>query len=284
MSEEIEKNMDGDDTSETAAMESALAPKASRNIGSKLVFAAGLGSPLVALIGALGSGWGLWDFSKGFIAMAAALGLALFSVVCGLLIGWLQKRKSVSGGKAPRWAGMLLGLFMAGWLLNIVYTGRSVPAIHDISTDLADPPQFQALSLRADNFENIPGKDEVAMKGMSPQQRWVMIHQREYGDIRSVRISQPVGAVIAKAERLAKARGWEIGAVDPATGRMEATDVTRFFRFKDDVVIRVRATEDGTGSIVDMRSVSRVGVSDLGANAKRVRSFLADLSGMVTTG
>ena len=66
---------------------------------------------------------------------------------------------------------------------------------------------------------------------------------------------------------------------DPIEGRMEATDTTRFFRFKDDVVIRVRPTEDGTGSIVDMRSISRVGVSDLGVNAKRVRSFIADLAG-----
>jgi uncharacterized protein (DUF1499 family) len=112
----------------------------------------------------------------------------------------------------------------------------------------------------------------------------VLIHQKAYGDIRSVRINMPVGEVIAKAERLAKARDWDISAIDLEAGRLEATDTTRFFRFKDDVVIRVRATEDKTGSIVDMRSVSRVGVSDLGVNAKRVRSFLADLSGTVSAG
>jgi uncharacterized protein (DUF1499 family) len=89
----------------------------------------------------------------------------------------------------------------------------------------------------------------------------------------------PVAEVIAKAERLAKVRGWEIAVVDPIEGRMEATETSRFFAFKDDVVIRVRPTEDGTGSIVDMRSISRVGVSDLGMNAKRVRSFIADLAG-----
>ncbi len=67
----------------------------------------------------------------------------------------------------------------------------------------------------------------------------------------------------------------------PEEGRFEATETSAFFQFKDDVVLRVRPSETGEGSIVDMRSVSRVGVSDLGMNAKRVRAFLADLTGTV---
>jgi uncharacterized protein (DUF1499 family) len=285
MTDETAQGAGAEPMMETEVAEAvAVSAAPSRNIGGKLVFAAGLGSMLVALLGALGSGWGLWHFSVGFQALMVSFGLAAFAVLCGLLIGWLQKRKGISGPKTFRWLGMLLGLVMVGWLLSFVYTGRSVPAIHDVSTDLADPPQFQSLALRADNFDKIPGEDEDGMKGMSPQQRWVLIHQKAYGDIRSVRINMPVGEVIAKAERLAKARDWDISAIDLEAGRLEATDTTRFFRFKDDVVIRVRATEDKTGSIVDMRSVSRVGVSDLGVNAKRVRSFLADLSGTVSAG
>jgi uncharacterized protein (DUF1499 family) len=122
------------------------------------------------------------------------------------------------------------------------------------------------------------------MKGMTPQQRWEVIHRDEYGDIRTVRINQSVADVITKAERLAKVRGWEVAVADPIQGRLEATATTRFFGFKDDVVLRVKPTENGSGSVVDMRSVSRVGVSDLGVNAKRVRAFLADLSGTVTGG
>ncbi|MFZ1565186.1 DUF1499 domain-containing protein, partial [Sphingorhabdus sp.] len=112
--------------------------------------------------------------------------------------------------------------------------------------------------------------------------RWTRIHQDEYGDIRSVRINRPVAEVIEKAGRLAETRGWDIALIEPEQGRLEATETSRFFGFKDDVVIRVRPTEDATGSIVDMRSISRVGMSDLGVNAKRVRSFLADLSGTVS--
>ena len=83
-------------------------------------------------------------------------------------------------------------------------------------------------------------------------------------------------------QRLAEARGWDILSALPEEGRFEATATRTLFGFEDDVVLRVKPTETGEGSIVDMRSVSRVGVSDLGANAERVRSFLADLSGTVT--
>lgn len=249
------------------------------NWGGKLIFGLGLGSVLIALFAGLGSGWGLWEFGFGFQLLMIAFGAGLLAVFGGLFAGWWAKRKGRKAARPLRWAGMVLGGALALWLLSFVYTARSVPAIHDISTDLADPPQFRMLAVRADNLDQIPGEDDPEMKGMNPLQRWAAIHGKAYGDIRSVRIAMPVAEVIAKAERLAKVRGWEIAVADPIEGRMEATDTTRFFRFKDDVVIRVRPTEDGTGSIVDMRSISRVGVSDLGVNAKRVRSFIADLAG-----
>ena len=249
------------------------------NWGGKLIFGLGLGSVLVALVAGLGSGWGIWEFGFGFQLLMVVFGAGLLAVFGGLFVGWWTKRKGRKAARPLRWAGMVLGGALALWLLSFVYTARSVPAIHDISTDLADPPQFRMLAVRADNLDQIPGEDDPEMKGMNPLQRWAAIHGKAYGDIRSVRIAMPVAEVIAKAERLAKVRGWEIAVADPIEGRMEATDTTRFFRFKDDVVIRVRPTEDGTGSIVDMRSISRVGVSDLGVNAKRVRSFIADLAG-----
>ncbi len=256
----------------------AIAERASNKSG-KTIFGLGLGSILIALVGALGSGWGLWDFRFGFQLLMIAFGAALLALLGGFVVGWWAKRKGRVAARPLRWAGMALGGALAVWLFSFAYTARSVPAIHDISTDLADPPQFRMLAVRADNLDQIPGEDDPEMKGMNPLQRWAAIHGKAYGDIRSVRIAMPVAEVIAKAERLAKVRGWEIAVSDPIEGRLEATETTRFFRFKDDVVIRVRPTEDGTGSIVDMRSISRVGISDLGVNAKRVRSFIADLAG-----
>jgi uncharacterized protein (DUF1499 family) len=81
------------------------------------------------------------------------------------------------------------------------------------------------------------------------------------------------GRAFDRAVAAAKAMGWDIVASDPAGGRIEATDTTFWFGFKDDVVVRV--TPQPAGSRVDVRSLSRVGGGDLGANAARIRAFLA---------
>jgi uncharacterized protein (DUF1499 family) len=255
------------------------APLKAKNWGGVVVFVMGAGSIILALLAGLGSGWGLWEFRFGFLLLMIAFGVAVTSLLAGVGIGWWARRKGRIAPRAVRWTGMVLGGALALWLLSFAYTARSVPAIHDISTDLADPPQFKALALREDYLDQIPGAEDPEMRGMNPLQRWAAIHAKAYGDIRSVRIAMPVAEAVAKAERLAQVRGWEVAVADPVEGRMEATDTTRFFRFKDDVVVRIRPTEDGSGSIVDMRSISRVGVSDLGVNAKRVRSFLPDMAG-----
>ncbi len=250
----------------------------------KLVLALALIAAFIGLAGPVGAGWGLWDWKSGLGSLRYSFYLAVFALVLGLFVGWLNKKRGIKATKSFRIMGMVVALGYAGWMLSWVYTARSVPAIHDVSTDLADPPQFRMLALRTDNLDDVPGADDPEMRGLNPQQRWESLHRNAYGDVRTVRISEPVVDVVAKAERLAKARDWDIAIADPIEGRVEATATTALFRFKDDVVLRVRPSEDGKGSVVDMRSVSRVGVSDLGVNAKRVRAFLADLSGTVTAG
>ncbi len=253
-----------------------------RDWQGSLVFAAGVGALLWGIVSALGAGWGAWEWSRGLTGVLWSFILAIGAILFGILFGWRARKSRIARPRFLRWIGMLAAIVYAGWIGTFILAGASVPAIHDISTDLADPPAFRELSLRADNLDAVPGEGEAEMKGMNPQQRWVVVHQKAYGDIRSVRINETVPMVIAKAERLAKARGWDVVVALPEEGRLEATETSAFFRFKDDVVLRVKPTDTGDGSIVDMRSVSRVGVSDLGVNAKRVRSFLADLSGTVT--
>jgi hypothetical protein len=247
-----------------------------------LVLVAGAGALLWGLVSAVGTGWGFWEYTSGLKGVTWAFFLGIGALLFGLLFGWRARKSITPPPRTRRWAGMLIALVYVGWVGTFLVSALSVPAIHDVSTDLADPPSFQTLQLRADNLDNVPGADDADMKGLTPQQRWVTVHQKAYGDIRSVRINEPVPTVVAKAERLAKDRGWDVAVSLPEEGRLEATSTSAFFRFKDDVVIRVRPTDTGEGSVVDMRSVSRVGVSDLGMNAKRVRSFLADLTGTVT--
>lgn len=270
---------------ETPAEHTAVAALAKPSgWAGKLVLALALIAASIGLAGPVGAGWGLWDWQSGLGSLRYSFYLAVFALLLGLFVGWLNKKRGIDATKSFRIMGMIVALVYAGWMLSWVYTARSLPAIHDVSTDLADPPQFRMLALRADNLDDVPGADNPEMKGLNPQQRWESLHRNAYGDVRTVRINEPVVDVVAKAERLAKARDWDVAIADPIEGRVEATATTALFRFKDDVVLRVRPSEDGKGSVVDMRSVSRVGVSDLGMNAKRVRAFLADLSGTVTAG
>ena len=145
---------------------------------------------------------------------------------------------------------------------------KSVPPIHDITTDSFDPPAFIALlpiRKQAPNGADYGGPD------IARQQ------QQGYPDIKSLVLKTEATVTVQKAIDAARSLGWEIVATDAPGGRIEATDTTTWFGFKDDVVIRVRPEASG-GSRVDVRSVSRVGTSDVGANAKRVRQFLSKLA------
>lgn len=262
--------------------EGAVATKAKLDYQGYLVLIAGVGALVWGFVSAVGTGWGFWAYQSGLKGVTWAFFLGLGAILFGILFGWRARKAITPPPRTRRWVGMLVALIYVGWVGTFLMAALTVPAIHDVSTDLADPPTFQTLQLRADNLDNVPGADDEDMKGLTPQQRWAVVHQKAYGDIRSVRINEPVPVVVAKAERLAEARGWDVAVALPEEGRLEATEVSAFFRFKDDMVLRVRPSDTGEGSIVDMRSVSRVGTSDLGVNAKRVRSFLGDLTGTVT--
>lgn len=254
----------------------------SRDWKAWLILFGAVGAILWGLFAAVGAGWGLWGWESGFTGLFYSVILAGVLLLFAALIFWLNRRKGQHGNRPLHWFGVILALGYLGFMAVQAIQARSYPMIHDISTDLADPPAFKVLSLREDNWDDIPGEGDDEMAGLNPQQRWRRIHQQHYGEIRSVRVDQPVKAVMEKAERLAEDRDWDIEAFRVAEGRMEATATSALFRFKDDVVLRVRPTEDGKGSIVDMRSVSRVGISDIGVNAARVKDFLADLSGTVS--
>ncbi len=166
-------------------------------------------------------------------------------------------------------AKLFVGTILSGALLAAIYAlliipGGSVPPIHDITTDLDDPPQFVTLDV------------EEVSTGPFTQEEWRAFHEESYSDIEPVIIDKPPREVLANARALAEARGWEIVDADPEAGILEATATAGYVRFYDDVVVEVTAVADGS-TRVDMRSVSRVGVSDVGYNAARIKSFLADL-------
>ena len=236
-----------------------------------------IGGLVAALVAAVGSGQGLWHFRIGFTILRYAFYAAIAGGLIAIVALVLSQRSRIRGLRTRNVLALAVALLFAGYLGMHIQTARSVPAIHDITTDLEDVPQFRALRVREDNLENIPGEDRPELANSEPEERWKALHREGYPDIKPIRVPWTVQETIGKAQALADKRGWQIAHVDPPRGTLEATDTTRFFRFKDDVVVRARKAPDGKGTLVDMRSISRVGGSDVGLNAKRIRGFLKDL-------
>lgn len=243
---------------------------------ARLCLLLGAGSVVMALVGAIGAGQDWWPKLDGLSIVMAAVVLALVALVFCLIVLLLYRKKGVAIRNLT-----LIGLVCAvGFLAVIGYwvnVGRSVPQIHDITTNLENPPEFQVLKLRPDDFADIPGRGEAKYAGMDARERWQLLHREAYGDLRTVTLPLPVDKAVTLAEEVARNRGWEIAVANPEEGRLEAVDTVSLFKFKDDVVVRVQPGPGGLSSQLDVRSVSRVGRSDLGVNAKRIRGFLKDL-------
>ena len=228
---------------------------------------------LVALIALLmllaagpGTRLGLWEYGTGFLLMRWAFFAGAAAAVLALLFLVIPRTRRNAASTLV--LALVVGT-VAAWIpWNGLQTVRSLPFIHDITTDTVDPPVFVAVvPLRADaaNPPEYPG-EEVAQQ------------QREaYPAVQPLLTELGAAEAFDRAEQVARDLGWEIIVTVPQEGRIEATDTTFWFGFKDDVVIRVRSTAEG--SRVDIRSKSRVGRSDVGANAARIQAFIESFEG-----
>lgn len=242
-----------------------------------LALALSLGGVAAALVAAIGTGAGQWTYGAGLGVLRYAL-LAAASGVLLAVLAWFVSRRSGVGTGWLNVLALVTGLLFIAYLGSMIVTARSLPMIHEATTNLDDVPQFSRLTVRGDNLDKVPDEGKAELAALSPEERWKALHRRAYADLRPLRLAAPPELVLKQAEQLARNRGWEVAAVDRAAGTLEATATTLFFRFKDDVVVRVRPDPaNATGSMVDMRSISRVGLSDLGVNAKRIRAFLTGL-------
>jgi uncharacterized protein (DUF1499 family) len=146
-------------------------------------------------------------------------------------------------------------------LLLALTSGGNHPMIHDISTDTADPPTFTvALQERGADSNALTINQDVLRQ-----------QQEAYPDLQTLVSHLSIKEAYNHALQVADEMGWEVYQQDSNAGVIEAVDTTNIMGFKDDIVIRVRRGPQG--SLVDLRSVSRVGEGDLGANANRIRAF-----------
>lgn len=223
--------------------------------------------PIVMLVmSGLGGRLGLWSFGTGFAILrwAAVGGLAV--AACAIVALAIPKIRSGAVGGLVLSIALGLGVAYLPWHWG--EQARSVPPIHDISTDLTDPPAFVAVLPHRAGAQNPAtyGGPEVAAA-----------QRKGYPDIQPLELAVAPEVAYARALAAAQAMGWELVAADAAAGRIEATATTLWFGFKDDVVVRVKPA--AMGSRIDVRSVSRVGKSDVGTNAKRIRAYLAKVAG-----
>ncbi|QYI99922.1 DUF1499 domain-containing protein [Thalassovita mediterranea] len=256
---------------------------------------------------ALGSKFGLWSwqFGLGTLVMQwgkwltfLALGLSVIAMIVALI-------------KAPRFqpgllalAALLIALMVFFRLAGFGAQAASLPPIHDVQTDWSEPIALSESLIaqrRSDGALNEVQDDPTIDE--SADGRWPGMGGRRVAEVQEeaerertvdgetvepaydrpiepVYFDQSPGEIASYALQIAESRGWDIFS-RPETGQdverttLEATETSTWFGFKDDVAIRIRAVEGATR--VDMRSISRVGLSDLGMNARRVSTFMDEL-------
>lgn len=250
-------------TTATTEAESQRARKTSRT------------ATLSATLGIAGPGLTLAGLTLAQLGAPPMAGFRLFllGLLSGLLalltggVAFFLTRRGV-GGRNRAWAGLGLGLCMIAVVALSTRPGMSAPPINDITTNLADPPGYAPVPPSRANH----GRD------MSYPPAFVAQAEAAYPDLVPIRVElDPEGAYrLALGE--AKDLGWKITREDSFAGRFEAEDTTVLFRFVDDLSVRVRAHPDG-GSSIDVRSKSREGRGDLGANAERIRRLAAGVAG-----
>jgi len=244
-----------------------------------LVAIAGIGLGLYALSGPLGVWLGMTDFRSGFAILQRVNPIADWIAIVGLLVTAIAFSgvSSLKWGNSMRFASFaLIGTVIAAMAYFIPESFRpaeGTPPIHDITTDTMNPPEYVAIApLRADAPNSMEyGSGTLGGDNDLTPELLRQLQQEAYPDIVPQRFSEPVDEVFERALAAAESLGWEIVAAVPGEGRIEATDTTFWFRFKDDVVINI--TREGNETVLNARSLSRVGTSDVGKNAARLREF-----------
>src|SRR5262245_49255306 len=217
---------------------------------------------------------GLLELVPALATFAAALvfaGIAILFAAAAFVVIWRQG----FGGLGRALLGLLLGLALLAYPAYLGTRALRLPAISDVTTDTTNPPRFEVLArLRPRGRIDYPGPAVAALQ------------RAAYPDLGPLELDVPTKVAYDAALALVTKRKWYIGDTRAPTltrrdGVIEAVARTPIMGFRDDVVIRV--TPLGQRTRVDMRSASRFGTHDLGANASRIRSLLEDIDDTVSS-
>lgn len=240
---------------------------------------------VVILVGALGTKFGLWDWKLGFGAVMVrgplGVGWAPALAMLAIAVSLIGVIVSIWVGSWKRsLAALLISLATMGAFIVMGGQARKAPPIHDVATNWNEPLMFSEAVMRERGPEANPvvlspvlAADHPTFGGKSIAE----VNEQTCPAARPVLLQTSAEDAYARTRAALTKVGLKIVTDDPATGRLEAVATSFWYNFKDDLVARV--APEGSGARVDMRSVSRVGMSDLGQNCKRIDAVAAAIQG-----
>jgi hypothetical protein len=245
--------------------------------------------PIYFAVAALGVKFGLFDWRIGLGVMIAQWGIWVIgaALVLAVLVLVIVMARPPRRGWSLALIAILIPAVALGYLAWVREKSATIPPIHDVATNPDDAPVFsgKVMALRAavpdvnpvnslteplSTFEMYKGERFAPISGKSAGE----IARAAYPDVRTLRVKPGVAETFAAVLAEANGAGWEVVTSESGAGVIEAIATSFWFGFRDDIAIRIRPAAGGSGSDIDMRSTSRVGVSDLGANAARIKAFL----------
>lgn len=236
-----------------------------------IALALALGATIGASLASWGSIQGWWSVEAGLASLPYCFGLAVIGALAGLFARFRRR-----DGQLIAVAAVLIGVGLAGYLAGEWWQAGRYPAIHDVTTNLDDPPVFAAIQLRDDLRSGVPMLDRPGHERLTVEEHWKAVHTDAYGALRSLPLALTPAQAIAKARAVAERHRWRVVRADERAGSLEAISATRFFGLTDDIAVRARPAPGG-GSIVDVRSVSRQGIGDQGRGKRNIERMLDGL-------
>jgi hypothetical protein len=242
---------------------------------------AGIGGA-IALTACAGAHLGWWDYNSGLRILIPGVGVGAVGLAAGLAwLGWALWMNTAVGGRIAG-IGLAGSLLLVGIPLHNLWLEYSLPRLHDVSTDIGDPPQFHALLAKRKGAPNPPEYDGPRVIVFHGASMTTAVAQK-YAWLNIKSLEQLAGTVPQKewvkkfywrSLNAVNALDWQVAGFDLAEGRIEATSTSFWFGVKSDIVIRVRPA-GAIGVRVDIRAKSRIGEHDHGRNAGLIGDFLA---------
>jgi len=224
-------------------------------------------SVVILFAGPLGYKSGVLPLQPALLSLIVSMGIAVVAFISSFVLFVLVKNKSFNQNRKLLFIALLISLIPSLLVGTQLKKAASVPEIHDITTDTLNPPVFNDIAeLRKDAPNGLVYEYQGSADKLGELQR------AAYPDLKPLDSPLSAKKAIKRVVDILEGQGLDIVNVDHAEGVVEATATSFWYGFKDDVVVRIRGTDQG--STIDLRSVSRVGRSDIGANAARIKAFI----------